>query len=724
MGTASSALREKVMLPERKHVELQINSEDAANGLTLDASRREITSISIAPFSHDPILLHLDLSKNYLIRIPQEICDIYSLVVLNLSDNRLTKLPQDVGRLDRLQKLHLCGNRLDCLPYDISSLSHLQRLSLERNRFTAIPDFLRALPQNRISVDRCLVEGPKSCCPKCPNKDGRMFVAARQTGFAVPDHFPGNEDVAYGSADELIIMNLSTLAGNCRHAFLYEDGESEISKDARWDRTESCGAATMSSDDSESSVGESVSCETVPQNYISIVQMLRNRECGQTFFNKRKLEWKINTSCSPGICDALKNKNLILDSFGYVADLAGQNDASNPHREPGMFRHEGDSGQASLKPSDSNQEESIAEISLQDHNAWLQANGTGKCVRHGVSNRWGQAEKINAQLATMCLRRRREIEKHTHRIYCSKYGRKGGVLLTASQCGKILVYDGFGSKLQKSIVCRALGWSVLDMDISHDERFCAYSSWTHNVQLCKLADSSHEELCLDLGFHAGIFQVQFNQCTSHLLAGVNHGYLIYQDIERKKKVLHIRAHVEDVNSTCFVDSQSDNLIASAADDNIIRIWDRRVHGGCSETEKPSPVACLSGHLSGITCVTSRGDGQTLLSNGKEGNMLLWDLRKAMGSSGCSRCPIVCCFAGHEVKTTLIRCGFSSTEGTGQRFVYSGSADGSTCIWDTQSGCRVAVLAGHRELVRECSWHPFLPQLVTSSWDGTVAVWEP
>ncbi|EKX37749.1 hypothetical protein GUITHDRAFT_51568, partial [Guillardia theta CCMP2712] len=77
--------------------------------------------------------------------IPQELCDIYSLVMLNLSDNLLDELPPGIGRLARLQNLHLCGNRLGCLPYDITELQNLQRLSLERNQFTTIPDFLRLL---------------------------------------------------------------------------------------------------------------------------------------------------------------------------------------------------------------------------------------------------------------------------------------------------------------------------------------------------------------------------------------------------------------------------------------------------------------------------------------------------------------------------------------------------------------------------------------------------
>ena len=350
--------------------------------------------------------------------------------MLNLSDNWLDELPPRIGRLARLQNLHLCGNRLGCLPYDITELQNLQRLSLERNQFTTIPDFLRLLPQNLMSVDRYLVEGPKSCCSRCPNKDGRMLVAARQTGFAVPNQFCGNEDVAYGTADELIIMNLSTLAGiflrplpafltrfcavgcvegQCRHAFLQEDDESESNYDCRFDCTDWSESAPGASKDCDNTGEDSLSCDAVSQNYISIVHMLRDRECGQTLSCRRKLERRVVTACSQGTCHAVKNKNLVLDSFGYVADLDGMNDTTNPHREPRKLQHEGSNELGSLKPSDSSPEQSHPEVTLQDHPAWLRTNGTGCFVRHGVSSCWGKAERINAQLATICLRARREV---------------------------------------------------------------------------------------------------------------------------------------------------------------------------------------------------------------------------------------------------------------------------------------------------------------------------
>jgi len=39
-----------------------------------------------------------------------------------------------------------------------------------------------------------------------------------------------------------------------------------------------------------------------------------------------------------------------------------------------------------------------------------------------------------------------------------------------------------------------------------------------------------------------------------------------------------------------------------------------------------------------------------------------------------------------------------------------------------SGSQVAKLKWHQMAIRDCSWHPFEPTLVSSSWDGQVAKW--
>lgn len=39
-----------------------------------------------------------------------------------------------------------------------------------------------------------------------------------------------------------------------------------------------------------------------------------------------------------------------------------------------------------------------------------------------------------------------------------------------------------------------------------------------------------------------------------------------------------------------------------------------------------------------------------------------------------------------------------------------------------TGAQIGIIRYHDGPVRDCSWHPFYPSLVTSSWDGVVATW--
>lgn len=98
--------------------------------------------------------------------------------------------------------------------------------------------------------------------------------------------------------------------------------------------------------------------------------------------------------------------------------------------------------------------------------------------------------------------------------------------------------------------------------------------------------------------------------------------------------------------------------------------------------------------------------------------------------------------GHTVQHTLIRAYFSPAHTTAQRFcqtplsfstcwdwrdellryIYTGCARGGCVIYDVASGEMVRRLEGHNSCVRDVSWHPDAPELVTSSWDGLTAAW--
>lgn len=81
--------------------------------------------------------------------------------------------------------------------------------------------------------------------------------------------------------------------------------------------------------------------------------------------------------------------------------------------------------------------------------------------------------------------------------------------------------------------------------------------------------------------------------------------------------------------------ESSNIIYTAGDDGMIKVWDRR-----TLRENPSkPVGTLVGHLDGITFLDSKRDGRYLISNSKDQSIKLWDIRRFVQESDARRALI-------------------------------------------------------------------------------------
>lgn len=112
----------------------------------LDLSRNLIQKLpdNIGNFSS---LRWLDLHSNRLESVPESIGNLVGLTHLNLSNNCLTAagLPFSLGFLTSLKSLNLGMNKLDSLPPTIAALDSLQELGLFDNLFIKLPEFVSVL---------------------------------------------------------------------------------------------------------------------------------------------------------------------------------------------------------------------------------------------------------------------------------------------------------------------------------------------------------------------------------------------------------------------------------------------------------------------------------------------------------------------------------------------------------------------------------------------------
>ena len=112
------------------------------------------------------------------------------------------------------------------------------------------------------------------------------------------------------------------------------------------------------------------------------------------------------------------------------------------------------------------------------------------------------------------------------------------------------------------------------------------------------------------------------------------------DLLADKRTVKIKAHDDDINSCCWADTASGNVLVSASDDTFLKVWygvhellvcrlllTRTIRDRRSLGSSPKPSGVLIGHTEGITYVSAKGDGRYVISNGKDQSLRLWDLRK-------------------------------------------------------------------------------------------------
>eukprot|EP00741_Cyanophora_paradoxa_P010609 tig00020537_g10253.t1 len=317
------------------------------------------------------------------------------------------------------------------------------------------------------------------------------------------------------------------------------------------------------------------------------------------------------------------------------------------------------------------------------------------------------------------------------RVFCGRFSADGDIYAAASQDSMIHIFDWNRSQsLSKTIACLDVGWSIIDIDFSPDGGNLIYSSWSRCVHRFRTRDRSTEQQALDFAppplLHFCLFSVKHSLDGKEIVGGANDASLYVYDLGRGQRTLRLTAAHDDVNAVCFGDA-SGNLLISGGDDRKINVWDRRALGD------GKPCGSLGGHKGGITSLDSKFDGYTVLSNGKDHTLRLWDLRGLSDGSGAAasegssgsrrgeggRGANTATLRGHTVRDTLVRAYFSPAASTGRRYVYTGSSCGSVFVFDGVSGEKKAEVEAHASVVRDASWHPETPCILTASWDATV-----
>ncbi|KAJ1565480.1 POC1 centriolar protein A, partial [Nowakowskiella sp. JEL0078] len=151
-------------------------------------------------------------------------------------------------------------------------------------------------------------------------------------------------------------------------------------------------------------------------------------------------------------------------------------------------------------------------------------------------------------------------------------------------------------------------------------------------------------------------------------------------------------HTSYVNSVAWWIStdRKTSLIASASDDNSIRVWD--AFTGIE-------IQQFLGHTKAVKSIAFSQDGSKLVSGSDDKKVQIWNIE-----------------TGHSNSVTIAA---FSPDGI---MVASGSLDKTIRLWDIKSGIS-KVLEGHSDRVTSVTFSPDGRTVVSGSWDSTVRLWD-
>jgi len=309
---------------------------------------------------------------------------------------------------------------------------------------------------------------------------------------------------------------------------------------------------------------------------------------------------------------------------------------------------------------------------------------------------------MNVQPSRVELKQRRILKGHFGKIYAFHWGYDSKHLVSASQDGKLIIWNAFTTNKLLAIPLRS-SW-VMTCCYSPSGTLVACGGLDNLCSIYKLpandVDVQQQQKTFgELAQHEGYLSCCRFIRDDEVVTSSGDGTCILWDVEAKVPKAIFNDHSGDVMSVSVFDSM--DYFVSGSCDSTAKLWDHRVHKNCVKT--------FVGHESDINSVCFFPDGHTFASGSDDSSCRLFDIRAYMQLS--------------RYVNDKILCGITSVSFSNSgRILYAGYDDFNCYMWDTQLGQLVNHLIGHENRVSCVAVSPDGKAVCTGSWDSLLKVW--
>ncbi|XP_012697392.1 guanine nucleotide-binding protein subunit beta-4 [Clupea harengus] len=295
------------------------------------------------------------------------------------------------------------------------------------------------------------------------------------------------------------------------------------------------------------------------------------------------------------------------------------------------------------------------------------------------------------------MRTRRTLRGHLAKIYAMHWGCDVRLLVSASQDGKLIIWDSYTTNKIHAIPLRS-SW-VMTCAYAPSGSFVACGGLDNICSIYSLKTrEGNVRVTRELVGHTGYLSCCRFIDDSQVVTSSGDTTCALWDIETGQQAVSFPGHTGDVMSLAL--SPDRHTFVSGACDATSKLWDIR-DGMCRQS--------FDSHLSDINAVCFFPNGNAFATGSDDATCRLFDLR-----------------ADQEVAIYLhdnIICGITSVSfSKSGRLLLAGYDDFNVNVWDVLKGERSGVLAGHDNRVSCLGVTPDGMAVATGSWDSFLRIW--